>query len=270
MAGGTVTPEAKGLFARLARIEPRDPRAAFYLGWADFQAGEHSRRPGPLAPAAGRRPADAPWRPQVIEGIQAAAQQLGIDPGHGGWPSARGRTAAPVAAPQPSAEDMATARPWRPRTGMAMIRGMVEKLQARMDADGSDVEGWLRLAQSRSVLGEGDRARATYEQALAQHPDEPALLKGYGQLLVGPAQRRHRACPRSATGPTSSSPRPRACSPTIPRSGGSWASAPCRTAARTRPGPPGRRCWPASTRRSPVPGHQEPHRRARQLRGGPP
>ena len=60
-----------------------------------------------------------------------------------------------------------------------MIRGMVEKLQARMDADGSDVEGWLRLAQSRMVLGETDRARATFEKALELHPDEPALLKGY-------------------------------------------------------------------------------------------
>ena len=83
---------------------------------------------------------------------------------------------------------MANAAAMAPEDRMAMIRGMVEKLQARMDADGSDVEGWLRLAQSRSVLGEGDRARATYEQALAQHPDEPALLKGYAKLLVGPAQ----------------------------------------------------------------------------------
>ena len=69
-----------------------------------------------------------------------------------------------------------------------MIRGMVEKLQARMDADGSDVEGWLRLAQSRQVLGENDRARATFEQALKTHPDEPALLKGYGGTLLGPVR----------------------------------------------------------------------------------
>ena len=189
MAGGTVTPEAKGLFVKLAQIEPRDPRAAFYLGWADFQAGQPQPALDRWRQLLADSPADAPWRPQVIEGIQAAAQQLGIDPGTvvAGVPAAPA-TAPQSTAPQPSAEDMANAAAMAPEDRMAMIRGMVEKLQARMDADGSDVEGWLRLAQSRSVLGEGDRARATYEQALAQHPDEPALLKGYAKLLVGPAQ----------------------------------------------------------------------------------
>jgi len=74
-----------------------------------------------------------------------------------------------------------------PDEQVAMIRGMVDKLQARMDADGSDVQGWLRLAQSRMVLGEPDRARETYQKALALHPDDPALLKGYAALLIGPA-----------------------------------------------------------------------------------
>ena len=53
-------------------------------------------------------------------------------------------------------------------------------------------EGWLRLAQSRQVLGETDRARATFQKALELHPDEPLLLKGYAEVLVGP--------PRSDTG----------------------------------------------------------------------
>lgn len=189
MADGTVTPEAKGLFVKLTQIDPRDPRAAFYLGWADFQAGEHRPAMDRWRQLLADSPADAPWRPQVIEGIQAAAQQLGIDPAT----MVAGLPAAPAAAarstvPQPSAEDMANAAALTPEDRMAMIRGMVEKLQARMDADGSDVEGWLRLAQSRSVLGEGDRAKSAYEQALAKHPDEPALLKGYAKLLVGPLQ----------------------------------------------------------------------------------
>ena len=84
-----------------------------------------------------------------------------------------------------------------------MIRGMVEKLQARMDADGSDVQGWLRLAQSRSVLGETDRARATFQKALALHPDEPALLKGYAERAGRPGPQPTPACRRSAIRPTS-------------------------------------------------------------------
>ena len=123
----------------------------------------------------------------MVEAIQAAAQELGIDPDTvlAGVPAP---PAPAPAAPQPSAEDVANAAAMAPEERMAMIRGMVEKLQARMDADGGDVEGWLRLAQSRMVLGEPDRAKATSRRRSAQHPDEPALLKGYAELLVGPAQ----------------------------------------------------------------------------------
>ncbi len=189
MAGGTVTPEAKGLLIKLGEIEPRDPRAAFYLGWADFQAGQHQSALDRWRQLLADTPADAPWRSQVIEAVQTAAQQLGVDPGTvvAGAPTPPAPSA-PSTAPQPSAEDMANAAAMAPEDRMAMIRSMVEKLQTRMDADGGDVEGWLRLAQSRMVLGEPDRAKATFEQALAQHPEEPSLLKGYAKLLVGPAQ----------------------------------------------------------------------------------
>jgi cytochrome c-type biogenesis protein CcmH len=85
-------------------------------------------------------------------------------------------------------EDVARAAELPPEQQAAMIRGMVDKLQARMDADGSDAEGWLRLAQSRLVLGEDDRARTTFEKALSLHPDDPELVKGYAATLVGPVR----------------------------------------------------------------------------------
>jgi cytochrome c-type biogenesis protein CcmH len=184
-AGGVVTPDAKGLLARLADLDPGDPRSAFYLGLADFQAGEHHSALERWRRLLAESTPDAEWRPQVIEGIRAAATALQLNPDAvlaqiPAAPSAGSR------APQPSAKEMADAAAMAPEERMAMIRGMVEKLQARMDADGGDVEGWLRLAQSRSVLGEGDRAKATYEKALTLHPDEPLLLKGYAKLLVGP------------------------------------------------------------------------------------
>jgi cytochrome c-type biogenesis protein CcmH len=187
LASGTVTSEAKTLFTKLAVIEPGDPRPGFYLGWADHQAGRFQAALDRWRELLAASPADAPWRPQVTEAMQTAARELGIDPATvAGAESAP--PAAPSGAPQPTAEDMANAAAMSPDDRMAMIRGMVEKLQARMDAGGGDVEGWLRLAQSRIVLGEPDRAKATYEQALAKHPDEPALLKGYAMLLVGPTQ----------------------------------------------------------------------------------
>ena len=183
LAGGTITPEAKTLLQQLAQIDTADPRPDFYLGWADHQAGQLQSALDRWQKLLAATPADAPWRPQVVEAIQTVAGELGVDPG----PLAGAAPPAP-AGPQPSAADVADAAKMSPDDRMAMIRGMVEKLQARMDADGSDVEGWLRLAQSRTVLGEPDRAKATFEKALALHPDEPSLLKGYAKLLVGPGQ----------------------------------------------------------------------------------
>lgn len=186
-AGGVVTPEAKGLFARLLERDPGDPRAGFYLGWADAQAGDHHAALERWRKLLAAAPVDAPWRPQVVEAVRNAAQELDLDPD-----AVLAQIPAPPpstpAAPQPSDEDVAEAAAMPPEERQAMIASMVERLQARMEADGSDVEGWLRLAQARLVLGELDRARATFEQALKLHPQDPGLLKGYAGTLLGPVR----------------------------------------------------------------------------------
>ena len=80
VAGGVVTPEAKAVFVRLAQVEPRDPRPP------TIWAGPISR-PASIRPALDRwrgllaeTPADAPWRPRVVEAIRAAATELRLDP----------------------------------------------------------------------------------------------------------------------------------------------------------------------------------------------
>ena len=182
-AGGAMPVEAIGLFEQLAKLAPQDPRPGFYLGWADLQAGEAQKALDRWRRLLAAAPADAPWRQQVVEGVEAAARQLGLDP-----KTVLAEVPAPAPVPgQPTPEEMAEAAKMSPDEQTAMIRGMVDKLQARMDENGSDVEGWLRLAQARLVLGEPDRAKATYQKALELHPDEPALLKGYAAVLVGPA-----------------------------------------------------------------------------------
>jgi cytochrome c-type biogenesis protein CcmH len=185
-AGGVVTPEARQLFGRLLKREPADPRAAFYLGWADAQAGDNQAALERWRKLLEQTPADVPWRPRLVEAIRGAAQELNLDP-----ETVLAKIPAPPAAPsapQPTADDVARATAMTPEQRAEMIRGMVEKLDARMAADGSDPQGWLRLAQARAVLGETDRARAAYEKGLALHPDDPALLKGYAESLLGPAR----------------------------------------------------------------------------------
>jgi cytochrome c-type biogenesis protein CcmH len=91
------------------------------------------------------------------------------------------------AAPGPSPEEMAATQNMPEVQRTEMVRGMVAKLADRLHADGSDVEGWLRLVRAYAVLGERDQAKgaaADAKKALSEHPDEikrvDDLVKGLG------------------------------------------------------------------------------------------
>jgi cytochrome c-type biogenesis protein CcmH len=58
----------------------------------------------------------------------------------------------------------------------AAIRGMVESLAQRLDANGGTAEEWGRLVRSYTVLGERDKASASLGKArLALAKDQEAL-----------------------------------------------------------------------------------------------
>jgi cytochrome c-type biogenesis protein CcmH len=106
----------------------------------------------------------------------------------GAAPTAPAATAAPAAAapgpiapgpsaavPGPSASDIAAAQKLAPDQQNQMISGMVARLADRLQQDGSDVEGWLRLLRAYMVLGERDKAHAAAadaRRALAGDPDK--------------------------------------------------------------------------------------------------
>jgi tetratricopeptide (TPR) repeat protein len=53
-----------------------------------------------------------------------------------------------------------------------MIRGMVDRLAARLESAPRDADGWLRLIRARTVLGESDLAREALRKALATFADD--------------------------------------------------------------------------------------------------
>ena len=63
-----------------------------------------------------------------------------------------------------------------PEDRMAMVRGMVEGLSARLAESGGPPEDWARLITSLVVLDEGDRARAIYNEALTVFAESEAAL----------------------------------------------------------------------------------------------
>jgi cytochrome c-type biogenesis protein CcmH len=60
-----------------------------------------------------------------------------------------------------------------PAERQAMIRGMVDRLAARLDANPDDAEGWQRLARAYAVLGETEKAEAAAARAAALAKPKP-------------------------------------------------------------------------------------------------
>lgn len=163
-AAGIVTPAAKAEFARALTIEPANNTATLYMGLAAKQAGQNDEARRIWEDMIARAPAGAGWIPFVR---QAIAELGGAD----------GGTAAPAAAPSagPSVAPAATTALSAEQLDLA--RGMVERLAARLAADGSDVEGWLRLVRSYLVLGERDKAQAAATNARRALAGDPEKLQ---------------------------------------------------------------------------------------------
>jgi len=165
---GMVTAEAKDLFERAVASDPHEAKARYFLGLAAEQDGKAD------AAAAIWRSllADAPPAAQWTEFVRGALARV---------------ARVPVAAAGPNTDDLAAASTLSDDQRRDMIRGMVARLADRLQNDGGDVEGWLRLVRSYVVLGDRDGARgaaADARRALAGRPDEVRriddLVKGLG------------------------------------------------------------------------------------------
>lgn len=152
-ANGTVTPEAKPIFERALALDSKTPKPRFYLARAAEQAGDTDEAIRQLTAIEEGSPADAPWLGLVRESLARLK----------GEPAPPKEAAAPKGA--------------RPEDQQAAIRGMVDGLDRRLSETGGTPEEWLRLARSRAVLGEGDRAHEALERARKALKDDPAALE---------------------------------------------------------------------------------------------
>ncbi len=161
---GIVTEDARSAFEEAARQNPDDPRAAFYVGLAQEQAGKQAEARASFERIARQSPADAPW-------MELVNQHIAKNGGAVAPPEARAE-----APGNPSREDMAAAEELSAQDRQAMIRGMVDNLAARLKDDPKNLEGWLRLVRSYAVLGEKNKAQEALKQGLEQFPSSGELV----------------------------------------------------------------------------------------------
>lgn len=150
--GGDGSPEAAEAFRKAHALDPGDPNARYFLTRARIAAGDVD---GGLAA----------WR--ALDGDLAAG-----DPRKAALEQEMvqvGRTRAlppPDAAPQDGAGAAAQQ--------LAMIRAMVARLAARLQASPDDPAGWARLIHAYGVLSDGASQAAARSRALAQFKGDPA------------------------------------------------------------------------------------------------
>ncbi len=153
-ADGVVTPEAKQSFEAAAAKDPSAAEPRFFLGLAAEQEGDKVRAREIWGKLAAEAPQHAPWAQALRERVAA----LGAGPG-----TTQDGLAAKIEA--------------LPEAGrMNAIRGMVEGLASRLAQNGRDLEGWLRLVRSYTVLHEPGKARSALIDAKRNLAGDPSAI----------------------------------------------------------------------------------------------
>lgn len=196
--------EAVGLYQKLVTLAPDDPEPRWLLGLAAAQAGDKEGAIGhwrdllglvdessedhgvvkariaalegdePAAKiAAGAAPSLARAKPSAAEASPTVASEQQANKGTNGT------------GPEPTAEDMAEMAALSSDEQNDRIRSMVDGLAAKLEDDPNDVEGWLRLAHSRNVLGEPEAAKDAYRRAMEVEPKSPDVLRAFAASLLG-------------------------------------------------------------------------------------
>ncbi len=173
-ANGVVTADAKAAFDRAARLDPNDVKSHYFLGLAAEQDGDKEEARRIWQALLNAAAPGAPW----ADFVRASLARLNAQ-----------QAPSPLAdhSPGPSSEDVAAAANMNPQQREQMVRGMVERLAARLKTDRSDFDGWLRLVRAYMVLGERDKARAAIadaRQAIGNDAEKnrqlDALIKSLG------------------------------------------------------------------------------------------
>ncbi|WP_431855053.1 c-type cytochrome biogenesis protein CcmI [Azospirillum sp.] len=174
--GGTVTEESLRVFQAMLDKDPKDSRARFFLALSRLQAGDAKGALDGWVALVADTPADAPWLPVVQARIKEAATALKLDVA-----SVMPKPAPPQNHPTAGGQQGGDADQDR------QIRQMVEQLDAKMRANPADVDGWLKLARSYSVLAEHDKAIEAAKQALDRAPTRVEVRIAYADALLGRA-----------------------------------------------------------------------------------
>lgn len=143
---GAVSQEARAAFARALDLDPDQHVAALWLALGHEQDGRWDKAADAYRALLGRTALPADVRATVGERLKVAearaAQPAGAAAAGGG----------------PTAADVQAAQQMTGAERAAMVGQMVQRLAARLEQNGNDLAGWLKLVRAYHVLGRRDDA----------------------------------------------------------------------------------------------------------------
>jgi cytochrome c-type biogenesis protein CcmH len=152
-ANGIVTEAARKMFEKAAAADPPSPKALYFLGLAAAQDGN-------------KELALAHW--QKLLALIPKGEPLSND--------VAARIAALNNTAAPAGDEAAAIAAMSPTDRAAAIHSMIDRLAARLEKNGHDIEGWLRLVRAYKVINETDKARAALASARHDFDGDPKAL----------------------------------------------------------------------------------------------
>lgn len=178
--------EAVADFEKALSLNPKDPRARYFMAVKQDLAGDHKGALDAMVALLADTPPGAPWEADLRRTIEQIGKINGIDTSGKLAAVQQPAPALPMAAraiPGPSQADLANARTIPPGEQRDMAEGMVARLEGRLKGDPANVEGWIMLMRSRMTLGQPDKASQALKDALAANPGRAAFLREQAALL---------------------------------------------------------------------------------------
>ena len=183
-----IPPLAVAALRKALELDPGEPRARYYLAAKRDLDGDHEGAIEDWLALLSDTPAGTMQAENLVRTIEQVGRINGIDTtariaaANDRRPAADALTAG-NAIPGPTQDQIAAASAIPPGEQRDMAEGMVARLEARLEEDPANVDGWVMLMRSRSTLGQPDLARKALADSVAANPQDAARLRREADLL---------------------------------------------------------------------------------------